>query len=142
MPQSFIILDDFLPDPQPVRDHALKLNYPQPEKQTAFPGRNSDSIMNIDGAHAYIERILGERLTPTPGTGHGKCRLTLAADTGFGGVHIDESEWSGILYLSKPEDCQGGTDFYKHKATGTDHAPQKPATTDKYGLSNRRRFMG
>ncbi|HEU4956574.1 MAG TPA: DUF6445 family protein, partial [Sphingomicrobium sp.] len=29
----------------------------------------------------------------------------------------------GILYLSRPEDCQGGTDFFLHRATNSDRFP-------------------
>ena len=36
---------------------------------------------------------------------------------------MDPSHWSGILYLSEPEDCQGGTEFFRHRETNTDRAP-------------------
>jgi hypothetical protein len=30
-----------------------------------------------------------------------------------------------VLYLSRPEDCQGGTSFWRHRATGLEYAPEK-----------------
>lgn len=39
-------------------------------------------------------------------------------------MHIDGPvEWSGILCLSRPQDRRGGTEFFRHLPTGTDHAP-------------------
>jgi hypothetical protein len=38
-------------------------------------------------------------------------------------VHVDQSHWSGILYLSLPEHCQGGTGFYRHRRTNTERGP-------------------
>src|SRR3546814_13932407 len=52
--------------------------------------------------------------------GHAKFRLTLASDLGRAGVHVDPGYWSGILYLSRPEDCRGGTEFFRHKRTNTE----------------------
>jgi hypothetical protein len=38
-------------------------------------------------------------------------------------VHIDPAFYSGILYLSLPEHCRGGTEFFRHKRTGFDQVP-------------------
>ena len=62
-------------------------------------------------------------MKPQPGTTHQHCRLTLAGDKGVSGVHIDPCFYSGILYLSLPEHCRGGTDFFRHRRTGLDRAP-------------------
>jgi hypothetical protein len=51
-------------------------------------------------------------------------------------VHIDPSHWSGILYLSLPEHCRGGTDFYRHLPSRLDHAPYEPAHLQAAGLSD------
>jgi hypothetical protein len=58
-----------------------------------------------------------------PPQAHGKCRIALAGDTGRAKVHVDTAHWSGILYLSRPEDCRGGTEFFRHLPTGTERAP-------------------
>jgi hypothetical protein len=60
---------------------------------------------------------------PVPLQSHGKCRLTLASDDRLARIHVDPSFWSGILYFNRPEDCQGGTEFYRHIPTGTDRVP-------------------
>ena len=122
MRTTLMIVDDFLDNATGLREAALRLTYP--EQQGAFPGRNSLERINIEGLTEEVSRLVNEPLQPiSPLESHAKCRLTLAADKGRAKVHIDQSHWSGILYLSRPEDCRGGTDFFRHLPTGTDHAP-------------------
>ena len=122
MAASIIIADDFLGNPQELRDAALRLTYPP--QDGAFPGRNSLERINVDGLLPQVSRLVGEPLRLlTPPQSHAKCRITLAADVGRARVHVDQSYWSGILYLSRPEDCRGGTDFFRHKRTGTERGP-------------------
>lgn len=122
MPTTLLIVDDFLTNAEQLRDSALRLTYPQLEGP--FPGRNSLERIQLDGLVPTVSRLLGEPLALMDPLGsHAKCRITLAADTGRAKVHIDPSHWSGILYLSRPEHCQGGTEFFRHKRTHTDRAP-------------------
>lgn len=122
MPTSIIIADDFLQNAADIRDLALRLTYPP--QDGAFPGRNSLERITIDGLVPQVSRMVGEPLRLLdPPQSHAKCRLTLAADKGRAKVHIDKSHWSGILYLSRPEDCRGGTDFFRHRRTGTERGP-------------------
>lgn len=135
MPTSIIIVDDFLDDPDPLRATALRLTYP--DQQGAFPGRNSLERVAIEGLDRYASELVGEPLKASgPQLSHAKCRLTLASDIGRAHVHIDNSHWSGILYLSRPEDCRGGTEFFRHKATNSDHAPRNQAELDAMGFSD------
>jgi hypothetical protein len=131
MRTTLLIVDDFIDNAPGLREAALRLTYP--EQQGAFPGRNSLERINIGGLAEEVSRLVGEPLQPIePLESHAKCRLTLARDTARAKVHIDQSHWSGILYLSRPEDCQGGTDFFRHIATNSDHAP-----TDRQELAAR-----
>jgi len=122
MPTSLVVVDDFLQNAHELRAAALRLTYP--DLQGAFPGRNSLERIRIDGLEQQVSRILGEPLRDmTPPGSHAKFRITLAADKGRAKVHLDPSHWSGILYLSRPEDCAGGTEFFRHRRTGTDRGP-------------------
>lgn len=122
MPTSLLIVDDFLEQPQALREAALGLTYP--DLQGPFPGRNSIERLEIGGLLPRVSGLVGERLQLVePLQSHAKCRITLAADVGRAKVHIDPAYWSGILYLSRPEDCRGGTEFFRHRRTGTDRAP-------------------
>lgn len=120
---NHIIVDDFLSNPDVVRKQALRLNYPSLPGKTYFPGTNSEMPLLIDDIDSVIEELVGEKLMPAPGSAHGKCRITKLGDTGLGNVHIDNAHWSGILYLNTPEQCSGGTDFYRHRASNSERAP-------------------
>lgn len=123
MPTSLVVVDDFLDDIDGFRNAALRLTYP--EQRGAFPGRNSLERLEIEGLAPQVSRCIGERLRPIdPPESHGKCRISLAGEQGKARVHIDQAAyWSGILYLSLPGDCRGGTEFFRHRPTGTDRAP-------------------
>jgi hypothetical protein len=136
MPTSLIVVDDFLENPWPLREAALRLTYPR--LQGAFPGRNSLERLEIEGLSERVSQLTGERLAPiSPPESHAKCRITLADDVGRGKVHVDRSHWSGILYLSRPEDCRGGTEFFRHRRTGTDHWPLDQAQLAAMGYDTR-----
>ncbi len=123
MQTSLLIVDDFLDNPHELRAAALRLDYP--DIRGYFPGRNSLQRVTVTGLDAEVSRLVGEPLVPlVEGNSHAKFRITLADDVGRGDVHIDpQALWSGILYLSLPEHCEGGTDFFRHKRTGTERAP-------------------
>ncbi len=134
MRTSLIVVDDFLDNAEGLREAALGLTYP--EQEGAFPGRNSQERINIAGLDDVVSQLVGEPLRPLNGLSHHKSRLTLAADKGRARVHIDPSYWSGILYLSRPEDCQGGTDFFRHLPTGTERAPVDAAELRALGYAS------
>ena len=121
---SLIITDDFLTDPHVARRAALALDYDPAFKQGNYPGHVSTQPLAITALDDAVSRAVGARLKAQPGTIHGHCRLTLAQDKGISGVHIDPCFYSGILYLSLPEHCRGGTDFFRHRRTGLDCVPQ------------------
>jgi len=135
MQTSIMVVDDFIGNAEGLRQRALELDYP--EHQGQFPGRNSRQRLEIPQLSEAVSHLLGERVVPTtPLQSHAKCRVTLGSDQGLGRVHIDVSDWSGILYLSRPEDCRGGTDFFRHRRTGTDRFPVTPEDLARTGFSS------
>lgn len=137
MPTSLIVVDDFLDDPHSLREAALRLTYPPGEHM--FPGRNSVERINLEGLSGQVSRLVGEPVQPMPPTeAHGKCRITLAGDIGKAKVHVDRAHWSGILYLSRPEDCRGGTEFFRHLPTDSDRAPYNDAEAQARGYPSAR----
>jgi len=142
MPTSLIIVDDFLgpADAEGLREAGLGLTYPQ--QQGAFPGRNSVERLEIDGLTEAVSRLVGEPLAPMPPTqSHAKFRITLAGDVGRAKVHVDSSHWSGILYLSRPEDCEGGTEFFRHLPTNSERAPYDDAELAAMGYTSRKQMF-
>ena len=136
MALSFLIVDDFLQQPDAFRKQALALDYP--EQEGPYPGRNSVQRLQIPGLENYVSQLVGEPLKPIdPLESHGKCRVALGSERRRGAVHVDSSQWSAILYLTKPEHCRGGTEFFRHKATGLDRAPISDREAIEMGLAGR-----
>lgn len=141
MPTSFIVVDDFLDDPYAMRNAALGLTYP--EGEGPYPGRNSKESINIEGLHNEISRLVGEPLVPmSHNQAHGQCRISLASDIRAANVHVDASHWSGILYLSKPEDCKGGTEFFRHIESNSERTPYSDEECmQKYGVPSAKQWV-
>jgi hypothetical protein len=129
-----IVMDDFLANPWGLREHALKCNY---AVEGHYPGVNSIEKINIPDLDQVISKLVYEpvRAPWTRDFSHGSFRVALAKDDQPGRIHIDQSHWSAILYLTKPEDCQGGTEFYRHLPTGTDHLPLTQEALEAAGYS-------
>jgi hypothetical protein len=136
MVPAIFVIDDFLRNPEEVRMQALGLDY---AVQGRYPGLNSIQKLRIEGLDQVISALVREpvRAPWTKDFSHGSCRVALASDKQEARIHIDQSHWSGILYLSRPEDCRGGTEFFRHKRTNTDRVPMdeeslKAAGYDSY----------
>jgi hypothetical protein len=130
-----IVIDDFLPNPHEMREQALKLNY---AVEGRYPGLNSVEKINIPGLDDIISKLVYEpvRAPWTNDFSHGSIRLALAKDDRPARIHIDQSHWSALLYLSRPEDCRGGTEFFRHRPTGTDHLPLSKEALAEAGYSS------
>jgi hypothetical protein len=133
---SFVMIDDFVANPLELRRQALALGYDPAFKQGNYPGHTSQRALAIPGLDDYVSRTIGEPVVAAPGTLHGHCRLTLRGDRGRSGVHIDPAFYSGILYLSLPEHCRGGTEFFRHKPTGLDRVPASAEAVRTAGFAD------
>jgi hypothetical protein len=133
---SLIILDDFLADPDRARQQALRFRYDRSKKNGNYPGVLSDLPLPITGLASSVSKILGVEVEPAAGTVHGHLRLTLKQEKGLSGVHIDPAFYSGILYLSAPEHCRGGTDFFRHRRTGLERVPGDPLAIARAGYDD------
>ena len=134
MVPALFVIDDFLRNPHEVRAQALSLTYAVGGR---FPGLNSTEKLRIEGLDEVISSLVREpvRAPWTDDFSHGSCRVALASHDQQARIHIDQSHWSGILYLSRPEDCQGGTEFFRHKRTQTDRVPMDTESLKAVGYS-------
>ena len=139
MHQSLIIVDDFFNDPQDVRDQALSDDYPEVEAHLTFPGRNSSTAFLPTGLDQMMSKLAAEALIGCrrPEVSHGKFRITQQGDPSRYLVHVDPSylSWVGVIYLSLPEHCRGGTAFYRHRALNSDRTPPQ-AVLQQRGFSS------
>jgi len=140
MYRSVIIVDDFYDHPDQVRRAALSLAYPPREGPLTFPGRNSQRKVEPPGMTQAISSIVGEPLTPAKGEGAFHChfRITLAGEPSRYKVHVDPNRlaWVGVIYLSQPTDCRGGTAFFRHRGLASDRTPTDAAELAALGVSS------
>jgi hypothetical protein len=135
MRTQLVVVDRFLDNADALRAAALKLTYAYKEG-AYFPGRNSTERIPIGGLDEIVSEIVGEPVRARHREAHACCRITLAEDAWRAKVHMDGGYWSGILYLSRPEDCRGGTEFFRHIATNSDQAPEDPGGLSAMGFSS------
>jgi hypothetical protein len=131
-----IIIDDFLADPMAIRNQALAMAYPPRPEQASYPGRNAGKQIALPGLEQLISSIVHQHLGPASNSSHCTPRISLAGDERKAAVHADFNQWSAIVYLSLDEHAQGGTHFYRHKATGWDRAPVYPGEPESKGYAN------
>lgn len=120
---ALVVLDDFYPKPDTIRDVALSLSFRR-HAGVNYPGGEAVAALDWSSVRRRLrsfipEDVDGECPKPTPFP-QGLFRLALAADADGrpDGVHQDVQRWSAVIYLSRPEDCRGGVTFYRHRETG------------------------
>jgi len=130
-----IVIDDFLRDPEPVRQRALGLTYSRPGH---YPGMNSIEKIRLPNLTEAISQLVHEPLhTPWSDTyAHESCRLSLASDDKPGRIHIDTSHWTGVLSLSRDEDSRSATQFFRHRSTGLEALPLTPEALSAAGFGS------
>ena len=117
------VIDDFLRDAELMRRLGLQAEYPVPLETPWYPGRNSSRPFPIAGLDQMIGHITGRAVAPLADSAHTKFRVCLADEVGKGGVHIDNCHWTGVYCLTLNEHAHGGTDFFRHRPSGTLRAP-------------------
>ena len=123
MHTSILVVDDFYDDPMVVRENVCRLDFPQPPRQQNYPGRNSQLGFVPQGLDDVVSRLVNERVVGSEESAHGHFRLSLGGEDARRNyyVHVDgDASWSGILYLTLAQHCQGGTEFYRHRETASD----------------------
>jgi tetratricopeptide (TPR) repeat protein len=114
------IFDDFLPDPLAAREWARGLHFSVLSGN--YPGAQTGPMRCNEQLQRIADR-LGRRIK-WASPDNGVVRLTLADATARSDIHVDDERavenapYAAVLYLTLPEHCQGGTSFWRHRATG------------------------
>ena len=139
MKRSIVIVDDFHPNPDEVRQVALNAGYPEPENGYTYPGRNSEGNYYPPELHQRFETILNRKLTPAGFNGY--FRLSLEKDSFQQDVHVDPNwEFGAVCYLNTPDQCvdEGGTSFWVHNKTKMEKCPTTLEMARHYGYSSQK----
>jgi len=130
--KNYLVIDDFYKDPDSVRRLAQTCPYVPKDLYT-------QNFAGIESVHAYystdlVEKFqfhLEETIQPRSNTdAFGKFRFSVKSDKERTKVHIDNTNWSALVYLTSNEFCQGGTKIYKHKETGLTAFPNSQQLAD------------
>lgn len=116
---TIVIKDNFSAQPDELRKLALSKSYTEPPADTprlavTAACTERETMAMGDLIKPYIEKIDNNKVLGI----NVLFRYTLANAQKKVFCHVDGCSYAGLLYLSKPEDCAGGTTIYRHKATG------------------------
>ena len=124
--RELVIIDDFVSDPHAYREWALSLDYlDRSHSAVNYPGIQTKPHLGEEMMRRICDAMGRDIKWAWPD--HGSFRLSFADSKAKSDIHIDEDSgrpiYAGVLYLSLPEYCQGGTAFWRHRETGWDKAP-------------------
>ena len=116
-------IDDFLDNPHQAREQILNLDFQAPldpkNGVVSFNGHIPENL--LAEMKPKIEKALSKRIDFHP---RSKCALTFEKHPHphvchvDGGNNMSRFNWTVIVYLNEPEQCNGGTNFFKHIPTG------------------------
>ncbi len=118
--KNLLKFDDFAPDAEQVRQSVIAQGF---TTETGPDGAIYTGI-NKTQMPRWFERIADLRkkaIIPRL-----SCfRLNLKDELPHSWVHSDDicAKWASVLYLNEPDQCRGGTAFWKHLSLGIDRLP-------------------
>ncbi|MDJ0624859.1 MAG: DUF6445 family protein [Candidatus Caenarcaniphilales bacterium] len=123
MYRSLIVVDDFYNNPRTVREYALSQNYSKPDYITGYPGIETEGGLppeQLTKVMKYFSSLIGKKVVSFKDDPQGRFRLQSeeVMKTRRNIIHADPCRWTGLVYLSLPEDCKGCLSIYKHNETG------------------------
>jgi len=130
---SLIVADDFIPGPDMLRRRALLSDFQTRE----FQGVNYKGVGVTNQPHDMEERI--GRLLGAPVKIDGSFyRTGSIGNDPTTYIHADRNcaEYAGVLYLNTPEQCHGGTAFWRHRESHLEELPSA-SSEDFYAKLNR-----
>lgn len=124
MDQRVLVFDNFYDNPSELRRQALELDFSRKPNAT-YPGQEAimegrDWSLEWSRLRSRIDEKVDASCPKQKPFPQGKFRLALAEDEHIrrDRAHLDIQRWSGIIYLTLPEDCASGVILYRNKHTG------------------------
>ena len=111
MKLNILIMDDFLDDPDGIRKFVLNSKIPF-DRVGYFTGKRTSPVDNIDYQNMIIEkleRVLPFKIKMWPLSF--SFQLCLSGDETH--VHLDPTDWTGVLYLTPNAPIDSGTLLFK-----------------------------
>lgn len=114
------VIDDFFDDPTALRQEALRLAYAEPPSQLAQDARGPIARYSSvpPQTREYFVQCLQEYLPGGIDSIKVEYRYAHAGTIKKQVCHADGCDLAGVVHLTLPEHCQGGTWFFRHRPTG------------------------
>src|SRR6185312_11812343 len=117
-----LMFENFAPDADQVRAAVISSEF---TTQTGPDGAQYTGISQYQVPQWYerLSSLLGQKISPKI-----SCfRMNLAGELPHSWVHSDDicAQFASVLYLNPPEQCKGGTAFWRHKEINIDRLPSK-----------------
>lgn len=131
-----LIKDGFLPNAEEFRAQVLARPFEDKIGPDGAPYKNIQ-VRETNEFQTLLEAVLGrpvmQHLTMV--------RANYAGELPHNPVHSDQicAEYACVLYLNTPEQCRGGTAFWRHKKLGWDSLPHEASLRAK-GKSPKRLY--
>lgn len=140
MRTKMLIIEDFYPNPDAVREFALRTSFASAGKYN-YPGWQSNKALHNDALREAFERHLGERIeVDTERYTWGGFRLITEETGALTKVHADVAvDWAAMVYLSPDAPMRAGTGFFRHRKTGL-HAPPSDREAREMGYEDAGEF--
>jgi hypothetical protein len=123
---TVFVVDEFYENPSAVRAFALSVDFGLRQHGANFPGQESEQSFAATNIEAKFSEILGRKVSPFSESHiYGRFRYALANEMGATDVHIDDSDWTAVIYLTPCQKPSGGLTFYQHVATGLTSVPDR-----------------
>lgn len=113
--RDLVVVDDFYDDPDAMRRLALAAEYVGfPEAQN-FAGRESVKSFYSEAHIQRFSELVGCPIRVDPAQNvFGKFRVSTAADNARTNVHVDDVDWTAVVYLTPDTDARGGLGIYAY----------------------------
>ena len=112
MKLNSLIIDDFLDNPDEIRNLLIKNKVPF-NIEGAYPGKRTPPVDNIDYKNMIVEKL--HEVLPFKiemKTWSFSFQLSLSSDT-VATLHVDPTQWAGVLYLTPNAPIESGTLLFK-----------------------------
>jgi len=114
MDVNLIITDDFLANPDHVREQVLKIPF---DRTGGFPGARTE------GADEEYQRYVQQKISAIMGVKIQSWKMDsfsfqLCTEEVETWVHKDQSDWAGVLYLTPNAPLDAGTGLYREDGDG------------------------
>ena len=112
MKLNTLIIDDFLEDPDHIRNMVIDSKVPF-HNGGNYPGKRTIPVDNLVYQNMVIEKlnqVLPFKIKMRPNFSF-SYQLCLSHDETW--VHLDPSDWTGVLYLTPNAPIESGTLFFK-----------------------------